>query len=336
MSAPQDPFGRDPSRDIEPNDDVASGGAFAALCDADQRALDILIEHGFDLERASAAHPAESRRLAAAHALFARLDAYETGPIDASLVDLTLARIAREDAEESERMRIEPRAGWGIGSGRWHDFIAVACAAILLFSIGAPLVSWVSGRRADRRCGDNLRQLGAGIASYVGDHKHMPIAAGFAPNLGSLTGWKDYQNGKHLSPLTAGSYCDAECLACGNDDTGEGYAYQVPTRRGHFAWSGGFRAPAVADRNPVIDLVRRGQSVGSYTMNSPEHRGRGQNILFTDGSVEFIGSPVLSLPASAIMPPHSENIWLPMDAQQLEDGLDAPVDWTGIDIFLMQ
>jgi len=336
MSAPHEPTGRDPSHADQPGDDATAHGAFAALCEADQRALDILIAHEFDLERAIASHPAESKRLAAAHALFARLDAYETPAVDESLVDLTLARIAREDTEKSERMRIAPGASAGIGSGRWHDFIAVACAAILLFSIGAPLASWVSGRRADRRCGDNLRQLGAGIASYVGDHKHMPIAAGFAPNLGSLTGWKDYQNGKHLSPLTAGSYCDAECLACGNDDTGEGYAYQVPTRRGHFAWSGGFRAPAVADRNPVIDLVRRGQSVGSYTINSPEHGGRGQNILFTDGSVEFSASPVLMPPASAIMPPHSENIWLPMDAQQLEDGLDAPVDWTGVEIFLMQ
>ncbi len=95
------------------------------------------------------------------------------------------------------------------------------------------------------------------------------------------------------------------------------------------------RAAAMA---PLLESrhYQLGQTVGSYTMNSPEHNGRGQNILFTDGSVEFIGSPVLMLPASAIMPPHSENIWLPMDAQQLEDGLDAPVDWTGIDIFLMQ
>ncbi|MFM7260921.1 MAG: hypothetical protein ACKO3W_10000 [bacterium] len=318
------------------SDDSGTSRAFAALCEADQRALDILIEHGFDLAKATAAHPGESRRLAAAHSLFARLESYETEPVDESLVDLTLARIAREDAAAGERMRIQTASSMGIGGGRWHDFIAVACAAILLFSIGAPIFSWMSNQSADRRCAENLRQLGAGIASYVTDHNHMPIAAGFAPDLGKLVAWKDYRNGKHLSPLVAGAYCDPSCTACGNDETGEGYAYQVPTSRGYFAWLGGFRVPAVADRNPVIDLVRRGRSIGTYTMNSPEHGGRGQNILFTDGSIEFDGSPVITLPASAIMPPHSENIWLPMDAQQIEDGLDAPIDWTGLDIFLMQ
>jgi hypothetical protein len=335
MSAPQDS-----TEDDTPTTGGPTNGAFAALCDADQRALDVLIEHGFDVAQASAAHPDLAARIAAAHMLFARLDAYETEPVDESLVDLTLARIERADAETRERMRLEPaasaNAGGTVGGGRWHDFIAIACAAILLFSIGAPIFSWMQGRSADRRCADGLRQLGAGIANYVGDHSHMPITAGFAPNPASLSGWHDYRNGKHLSPLAAGSYCDPACLACGNDETGEGYAYQVPTAHGHFAWSGGFRAPAVADRNPVIDLLRRGRTVGTFGMNSPEHGGRGQNILFTDASVEFASSPVISLPASSIMPPHSENIWLPMDAQQIEDGIDAPRDWTGIDIFLLQ
>jgi hypothetical protein len=36
------------------------------------------------------------------------------------------------------------------------------------------------------------------------------------------------------------------------------------------------------------------------------------------------------------MPSHTENIWIPMDRGQLEDGVDAPIDWIGFDIFLMQ
>ena len=308
----------------------------ATLTEPDCAAIDILIEHEFDLAKATNAHPALAARLAAASQLFGRLDSYEAEPVDESLVDLTLARIAREDEAKASRMRLEPAAQPKLGSGRWHDFIAIACAAILLVSIGAPIFAWMSGRNSDLRCSENLRQLGAGIAAYHGDHRSMPIQASLLPNFSSLGGWHNYRNSDHLDPLVAGQYCSEGCTACGNDTTGEGYAYQVPHAMANFAWGGGFRAPAVADRNPVIDLMRRGRSVGTFSMNSPEHGGRGQNLLFTDGSVEFVATPVIVLPASAQMPSHTENIWLPMDRAQLEDGVDAPVDWIGFDIFLMQ
>ncbi len=310
--------------------------ATSTLSEPDSAAIDILIEHGFDLAAATNAHPALAARLAAAHQLFGRLDSYETEPVDESLVDLTLARIAREDENAASRMRLEPSALPKLGSGRWHDFIAIACAAILLVSIGAPIFAWMSGRNADLRCSENLRQLGAGIAAYHGDHRSMPMQASLLPDLTSLGGWQNYRNGKHLSSLVDGQYCSAGCTACGNDTTGEGYAYQVPNSTASFAWAGGFRAPAVADRNPVIDLMRRGRSVGTFSMNSPEHGGRGQNLLFTDGSVEFVATPVLVLPASAHLASHSENIWIPMDRSRLEDGVDAPAEWIGFDIFLMQ
>ncbi len=313
--------------------------ANATLSPADCGAIDMLIEHGFDLDATVAANPTQASRLRAAHTLFMRLDAYECEAPDASLVDATLARIAREDSDSQARMRFDANADnntTDLTRGRWHNFIGLACAAILILSISIPIASYMQGRSADARCGNNQRELASGITSYVRDNNHMPIAAGFSPDLSALTSWNDYKSAKHLGSLVDGQYCAEGCVACGNDTTGEGYAYQVPTRSSHFAWSNGVRAPAIADRNPLIDLSRRGQLVGVLVINSPEHGGRGQNVLFTDGSVEFLGSPVLIIPATAQMASHIENIWIPMDLGSKEDGLDSPSEWLGFDVFLTQ
>ncbi len=315
-------------------------GTDATLSPADCEALDLLIAHEFDLNAAISANPAASARLHAAHALFTRLDAYECEAPDESIVDATLAHIARADDATAARMRFDPALdqaqSTGPSRGRWHDFIGLACAAILILSIGIPIASYMQGRNADAECGNNQRNLASGIASYVRDNEHMPIAAGFSPDFSALTSWNDYKSAKHLNELVDGGYCSKGCLACGNDATNEGYAYQVPSRGAHFAWSNGSRAPAIADRNPVIDLSRRGQVVGVLVINSPEHDGRGQNVLFTDGSVEFLGSPMLIVPSSAAMKSHLENIWIPMDQGHLEDGIDSPGEWLGLDIFLTQ
>lgn len=316
----------------------------------DAAAIDLLIEHGLDLDAATRARPELSARLAAAAALFGRLDAYPVESPDPQLVDATMARIERSEAEREERMRFQatvdpPQATPALA--RWRDLVGLFAAAIIILSVGMPIAAWMQGRSDDASCSNNLRLLGSGIATYFGDHASMPVAASLLPDLGSLASWHDYKGGGHLKHLANGGYCDPACTCCGRDPTGEGYAYQVPSREARLAWGGAMRIPAVADRNPIIDLTRRGRVVGSYAMNSPEHGGRGQNILFTDGSVIFELSPILVVPDLAPdghpfeTPAHQrlENIWLPLDrfdTDHMEDDLRKPEHWMGIDVFLIQ
>lgn len=322
-----------------------------SLAADDAEAVDTLIEHGLDLDAAVRARPDLERRLRAAAQLFGRLDAYPAAEPDADLVEATLARVAKAEAERDQRMNFAAQQNALPQStpalARWRDLVALSAAAILILSIGMPIASWFQGRRADAACGDNLRTLASGIAGYVGDHRSVPIAAGFSPDLSGLAGWHQYRGAQHLQHLSAKGYCVKTCTCCANDPSGEGYAYQTPSRQASWAWGGGARIPAVADRNPIIDLTRRNRVVGSYSINSPEHGGRGQNILFTDGSVVFEGSPILIVPDLApdghpfATQAHMrlENIWLPLDhfdAGNLEDGLAEPANWTGVDIFLIQ
>ncbi len=314
----------------------------ARLSPADIDALDILAEHGFDLARAVAAAPEQRARLEAVLRELALLERHEVEPPDAALTDATLARIARADEARDARMRFSPAAARGAGGagGRWPDLWALASVALIAVAVGLPIARWMQARAGDAACADNLRGLGTGVARYVRDHDAMPFQASVMPDLGKLGSWVGLGNNRHLEPLAEKNYCDARCRCCPNDASGEGYAYQVPNRSLLPAWQLGARIPFVADRNPVIDLLRAGEPVGMCIINSPEHGGRGQNALFTDVSVEFMASPAVAVPAIAEQPAHVENIWLPMtDSPRgpAERALgDAPSDWLQFDVFLLQ
>ena len=304
----------------------------------DMEAIDVLIEHQFDLARATAARPELSARLGAAARLFAHLDAYPAEAPDAALTDATMARIDREERARDSRMQIGSARAASLTSGRWPDLWAIACVALIVVAVGLPLANWMGARAAQSRCGDNLRALGGGIQRYVNDHASMPYQAGLIPDFGNLPSWTDLDNNRHLGSLTAGGYAEPRCLCCPNDPTGDGYAYQVPNELALRAWRVGARVPVVADRSPVIELTRLGEPIGHCIVNSPDHDGSGQNALFTDISVDFIRSATLMVPAIDEMPRHLENIYLPMsDAErgQLEEGLDKPSDWIRLDVFLL-
>lgn len=306
----------------------------------DARAVDALIDHGFDADRASAAHPELAERIAAARALFGRLESPAVEAPDPAIIDATLARIAREESARESRMRIEPArdaARATIGSGRWKDFIAVACVAIMVLAVGVPVATWLRGRAIDARCAANMRVLAGALDIYSKDHASTPFAAGLGADFASLLNWRGYRNSGHLDLLAEHNYCDSACLCCAGAPSGSGYAFQVPSRLADWRWRGGERVPALSDRNPIVDFERRGMRVVSFVGNSPDHDGRGENMLFTDGSVEFVSTPVLVIPrraASTAAKAGPENVWLPATTDGTEV-LDAPGAWTGLDVFLL-
>ena len=335
------------------SDESATRGAAArgvpTLGAEDAEAVDALLEHAFDADAACAAHPALAARIRAAAALFGALDRY---PVEAeddadadALVDATLARIARADAERESRMRVPPAAvstggASRIGAGRWPDFIAVASAALILVSIGLPIANWLSAKRNLTRCGATMGELAGAFERFTQDNGgSLPVRAQLLPDLGVLDAWHRYRNGHHLKPLAEGGYCGDHHLGCPCDPSGEGFSYQVPSPRAMHAWRAGVRVPLVADRNPAIPLMARGEQIGACVLNSPEHEGKGQNVLHTDGSIAFLALPIVEVGAFEGLGAHQENIWLPMTRErleQLEHGIDRPSSWIGFDVFLMQ
>ena len=318
---------------------TTSGGLYPNLSAADERAVDLLIEHGFDLDAAVQANPSEAKRLAAAHALFMRTEAYPVEAPDASLVDATMARIAREEDEREERLKLGSRGVPTLGRGRWADFVALACVALLILSIGMPVLSNLQHRRGIDLCANNLRTLASGLELYTKDFSSRPIAAGFAPDFSGLKSWKKYDNRQHLALLHKHGYCDPACMYCANDATHDGYASMVPHERMNQAWLTASGLPIVADRNPVVFLTRGGRVAETLTMNSLDHDSDGQNVLFRDGAVRFMFTPLIEIRAPQGGPIRTDDIWVPADSAGLEvefNDSHTPGEWSALDVFLTQ
>jgi len=66
------------------------------------------------------------------------------------------------------------------------------------------------------------------------------------------------------------------------------------------------RIVLLADRSPVADRLRRGERFDPQA-RSIMHKGRGQNLLYNDGVVEFLRSPSM---------PDGDNIWLPASVER--------------------
>ena len=109
-------------------------------------ALDVLVEHGFDLTRALHARPDLAFEIQSMHSTMSTLDAYSaegaTGDADPDLVALTLARVDRTAREESDRLQIGAARNTA-GSGQWRDIVAIAAVALLVVSVAVPVLSYV-------------------------------------------------------------------------------------------------------------------------------------------------------------------------------------------------
>jgi hypothetical protein len=86
------------------------------------------------------------------------------------------------------------------------------------------------------------------------------------------------------------------------------YSYQLPPAPGApLVWSGRIRMIVLSDRSPVVERARAGESFDPMA-SSTMHKGRGQNVLVSDGSAHLLVSPEL---------PNGDNIWLPRSQERL-------------------
>ena len=188
---------------------------------------------------------------------------------------------------------------------RWAD-VAVA-AGIFLAGILTllPVIQRTRSQADITACADNLRQLGVALTRYALDSGGYPHAtaeaqapyagsfalrlhdAGYLPDCSILNCPGDGPN-RMPNPLPThawlcsqdGHAASAPCLQ--NLD----YAYHLGYREDHscrpLPLGAAIDAPLVADRPPFRDshaVVTRG--------NSPNHVGRGQNVLFRAGHVRW-------------------------------------------------
>ena len=280
----------------------------AALHPLDERALDWLVDHGFDLADIGSAPSALRDRIERLSGSMEPLSRYAVTPPSETLVDATLARIARTDAdaERAERMRIEP-AAVRLRAFRLPEMIAVAAVLFLGVGVLFPMAQQLRSSSAATLCSNSLRKLGSAMHGYAADNAgSAPAMAGlgslFSP-AGNPTPEDLTRHHRSLDALVHKGYCVAGCTKCNGART---YSYRVATHPRQLRLAVLPATPIVSDANPLVDAMRRGQGDADASANSANHGGNGQNILFTDGSTVWTVSPMFRDPRT----PQLDNIWL--------------------------
>ena len=240
-------------------------------------------------------------------------------------IERVLLALENQDRMKRERFRMAPPSRTEVRrTARIRLGDLVSLAAVLLIGTAAlfPSAFAVSGSAEEIRCALNMQRAGLGFSLFAQDHDgHMPAMNSRAPQSQPQQWWlvgdPSQSHSANLFVLVRQDYVPLEALACpGNrrapvdhshalpDDWRHGeelsYSYQLfgdaPPR-----FSDRSLSIVLADRSPVVAKAMRGQTVDA-TVNSRNHRSRGQNLLLPDFSVMFVPSPQLA---------NGDNIWLP-------------------------
>ena len=201
----------------------------------------------------------------------------------------------------------------------WSEVIAAAAAVVLFVSVLLPSVGFMRQRYAQTQCGAQLGNIYEGFRNYVSDHDGLLPAVAITPGLPwwkvGHQGQENLSNTRRLWLLVKNGYVEPDRFLCSGryepyKVTYEGFKVQnlndFPSPI-YIHYSMRIACPAsndrdltqkgvlLADRNPLSEELPSDLSeacrlpLGEKLVraNSANHRGRGQNVLLYDGSVEF-------------------------------------------------
>jgi hypothetical protein len=235
-----------------------------------------------------------------------------------------MARVAAADAARRDRMKIVPGRSLGVVAlaSRWRDAVSVAAVLLIATSVFWTLAGAASQARQRAACISGLRGVASAMSGYANDFKDaLPMATA---SLGGGRWWdvrrdQPVANSANLYTLARTSYaklselaCPGNKSACRNASCEPGamdwanldevsYSYQIMFGPHRPSWNSMTRHVILADRSPVVRRAVAGEPIRPDE-NSMSHNTRGQHVLFSDGTAEWLRSPIL---------PDGDNLWLP-------------------------
>ncbi len=255
----------------------------------------------------------------------------------AVMISATLARVrAAGPIPESAGPRVHERTGdrsverlGRLPRGlRVADLAAVAALLVVGVAVLWPTVSAGRQRSMQVAGAGRFSGLGQAIDQYAGDFRgSLPVAtASLAGTQWWNVGTPAQSNSANLFTLRRTGYSTLEQLSSPGNALARGmqiaadawdwpsfeavsYSYQnqfaaeracMNTRSARFV--------VLADRSPVVARALRGERVVYFNENSQNFAGRGQNMLRSDASVQWMTTPFTET---------GDNIWLPRKVEAL-------------------
>lgn len=273
-------------------------------------------------------------RMTAVHGVLELLNHAADEPVPAGLAQRTMQAIDKDRLAQQQRSAVSTMniASHRQGTIGIRQIATTAALLLLSLSILLPVLSNAQRDAQIAQCKQNLAGLGSDLQQIALDHKGntyrstQPEADTFNP-LAKFA--RTDVDGSILPPAEAGYFVlldqqriASEHLSCPagqpNDATAL-YNGQNPAAGGPFRIFLKPR-PIFADANPLYRVTAKGlvrnQNIPSLS-RSLNHNGAGQNVLISDGSVQWMIRPAVQRDAQ-----NSDNIWLyqpDADADQDED-----------------
>jgi len=264
----------------------------------------------------------------------APLDSLEPESCPDELVEHTILRVNKlADSSQRQLRRLlatEQRkkvATKVVFWSNWGEMAAVAAAIMLIVAVLVPALRVARLKYRKQRCQTQMGSIFRGLSDYISDHDGQSPAV--ATTAGAPWWWVGYQgnenhsNTRHIYLLPKGGYVELSnfiCPGCKGEKPLQLNDSQIqrlkdfPSRR-YVTYSFRVRCHRnrgdkllcrkvlMADWNPVFEQlpeVFSGElqlqlNRKLLTLNSNNHNRRGQNVLFGDGSVEFLKTRFISI-----------------------------------------
>lgn len=306
-----------------------------ALSEADRQTLDALIDAGFQIDQLPEDQRERGQRLAGLFGLLEYLP--DGGDGGDELCDRTLAAVRQARQNERDAARSTALGGSGGFNIRWPEMLSVAAMVVVSAALALPVLSHQRDLARQQACQANLGQVGMAFDQYAAAH------AGALPAVKAHAGdtWWDTgrfnddgstrSNSAHLFLLIRTGHVDPEQLACAARPTrvkltlnmkdwpnaqAVPFSYQNLFGDHKPKWSGGAVITVLADKNPLFTTGKQRDGVPDQAP-SPNHEDLGgQNVLRSDGGVEFIKLPVVN---------KDDNIWHARGHEKYT-GTETPAD----------
>ncbi|MBN2272258.1 MAG: hypothetical protein JXN61_16730 [Sedimentisphaerales bacterium] len=246
-------------------------------------------------------------------ALLAPLDSVDLPSCPDELVERTIARITGAAnsghlgleellADEQERP-VTGKIGFWRNLG---EMVAVAAAVMLVAGVLLPVFNRARQDYWKQRCQAQLSSIFGGLSNYVEDHDGRPPAVAAKPG-------QQWNTQCLYLPFKLGYIKDSALFICPGRDSSRAAQFDIsrvaecddfPSRQ-YVTYSprkrcanspnahGLCEGPMLSDRNPIFDdgaavTFKKRLDQAIMRANSKNHRGKGQNVLYHDGSVKFI------------------------------------------------
>lgn len=291
----------------------------------DQEALDAWVMSGYDARRTPAALRERASKLDAIASVV--LDAPRpTSSERSALIERTLAAVQRAEDEMADRMVFRPappRRSFNL-----RDLVSLASVAAIAMAVVVPIMGAARHQQRLNVCSTHMSSVAGAFGAYAYDYADsLPVAtAGLGGGVWWNVGTPRESNSANLFNLARQGYAKLDDLACpGNPTAGVdldpsadrdwrampqvSYSYRIVFGRARPSLSEPTRMVLMTDRSPVVPRAAAGEAFNPWA-NSQNHAGRGQHVLFSDGSASFEREAVLA---------NGDNLWLPRSIERAID-----------------